>query len=226
MKYSLNSNEFDTIIPHLESSREELMNDIIVLFAEKRTEFGTGPSRALRNSGRVPGIIYGSIDKEPMAISLEGKEITKHYRKSNFISSVLELEIDNKKYKVLPQAVELHPITDLVNHIDFVYLNSNTQKLQVPIMYEGKEKALGVKRGGFFNIVKRTILLLCDASNIPQNITIDVTNMYVGQSLKASDLKLPKGCSIVGKTTGVIASIIGSKGKAADEEVVAAKPAS
>ena len=195
------------------------MNDTIVLFAEIRTEFGTGSSRALRNSGRVPGIIYGSINKEPIAISLERKEITKYYRKPNFISSVLELEIDNKKYKLLPQAVELHPTTDLVNHIDFVHLNVDTQKLQVPIVYEGKERALGVKRGGFFNIVKRTILLLCDANNIPKNITIDVTNMYVGQSLKASDLKLPEGCSIVGKTDGVIVSIIGSRGKATDEEV-------
>jgi large subunit ribosomal protein L25 len=58
------------------------MNDTITLFAEMRTEFGTGPSRALRNTGRVPGIIYGS-DKEPIAISLEGKEITKYYRKPN-----------------------------------------------------------------------------------------------------------------------------------------------
>jgi large subunit ribosomal protein L25 len=193
------------------------MNDTITLFAEMRTEFGTGPSRALRNTGRVPGIIYGS-DKEPIAISLEGKEITKYYRKPNFIATVFELEIGEKKYKVLPKAVDLHPITDLVNHIDFVHVNKDIQKLQVPIVYEGKERALGVKRGGFFNIIKRTITLLCDANNIPKNITFDVTNMYVGQSLKASDLKLPAGASIVGKTSGVIASIIGSRGSKSDEE--------
>jgi large subunit ribosomal protein L25 len=193
------------------------MNDTIVLFAEMRTEFGTGPSRALRNTGRVPGIIYGS-DKEPIAVSLEGKEITKYYRKPNFIATVFELEIGKKKYKVLPKAVDLHPITDVVNHIDFVHVNKDIQRLQVPIVYEGKERALGVKRGGFFNIVKRTITLLCDANNIPKNITVDVTNMYVGQSLKAADLKLPAGASIVGKTSGVIASIIGSRGSKSDEE--------
>lgn len=194
------------------------MNDTIVLFAEIRTEVGTGPSRALRNTGRVPAIIYGSKDEAPIAVSIEEKEITKFYRKPNFIATVFELELGEKKYKLLPKAVDLHPITDVVHHIDFVHLNKDTQKLQVPIVYEGKERALGVKRGGFFNIVKRTITLLCDANDIPKNITIDVTNMRVGQSLKFSDLKLPNGASIVGKTNGVIASIIGSRGSKSDEE--------
>lgn len=194
------------------------MNDTIVLFAEIRTEVGTGPSRALRNTGRVPAIIYGSKDEAPIAVSIEEKEITKYYRKPNFIATVFELELGEKKYKLLPKAVDLHPITDVVHHIDFVHLNKDTQKLQVPIVYEGKERALGVKRGGFFNIVKRTITLLCDANDIPKNITIDVTNMRVGQSLKFSDLKLPNGASIVGKTNGVIASIIGSRGSKSDEE--------
>jgi large subunit ribosomal protein L25 len=194
------------------------MNNTIALFAEIRTEVGTGSSRALRNAGRVPGIIYGSKDKAPIAVSIEEKEITKYYRKPNFIATVFELEIGDKKYKVLPKAVDLHPITDVVHHIDFVHLNEDTQKLQVPIVYEGKDRALGVKRGGFFNIVKRTVALLCDANNIPKNITIDVTNMRVGQSLKFSDLKLPNGASIVGKTSGVIATIIGSRGSKSDEE--------
>jgi len=207
----------------LQSAGEELMTDTVILFAEIREEFGTGPSRALRNNGRIPAIIYGRSNKEPIAISLEEKEITKYYRKPNFISSVIQLEIGKKKHKVLPKAVELHPIKDTVHHIDFVHLSNDVQKMPVPIVFEGKERAIGVKRGGFFNIVKRTITLLCDVNNIPKNITIDVSNMYVGQSLKVSNLNIPEGCTLTSKTDSVIASIIGSRGSKSEEEE---KPAS
>lgn len=60
----------------------------------------------------------------------------------------------SKTHKVLPKAVELHPITEIVRHVDFVHLKEKTQRMDVPIVYEGKKRALAVKRGGFFNIIK------------------------------------------------------------------------
>ena len=198
------------------------MSDVVELIATMREEVGTGPARALRREGMVPAIIYGS-GKKPLAIAIEEKEITKLYRKPNFISTVMEFDIGKKKYKVLPKAVELHPITDIVRHVDFIYLDNKIQKTEIPIVYEGKDRAIGVKRGGFFNIVKRTVLLQCPVENIPKNITIDVTGMYVGQSIKVTDLQLPAGCTLVRQSNYIIASIIGSRtGKAEAEETPAA----
>ena len=105
------------------------MSEALELAAEMRQEFGTGPARELRRSGKVPAIIYGK-GKDALAISIEEKEITKHYRKSGFISTVINIKIGTKAHKVLPKAVELHPITDIVRHVDFVYLDNKSQRME------------------------------------------------------------------------------------------------
>jgi large subunit ribosomal protein L25 len=196
------------------------MSELLELAAEMREKFGTGVARELRRKGMVPAMVYGA-GKEVLAVSIEEKEITKHYRKLGFSSTVIQIKVGSKTHKVLPKAVELHPITDIVRHVDFVHLEEKTQRMEVPVVYEGKERALGVKRGGFFNIIKRTITLLCDVNNIPKNINIDVTNMHIGQSLKAKSIKLPEGVQLASKNDFIMATIIGRKGsKSEDEEAV------
>lgn len=196
------------------------MSELLELAAEMREKFGTGVARDLRRKGMVPAMVYGA-GKEVLAVSIEEKEITKHYRKPGFISTVIQIKVGSKTHKVLPKAVELHPITDIVRHVDFVHLEEKTQRMEVPVVYEGKERALGVKRGGFFNIIKRTITLLCDVNNIPKNINIDVTNMHIGQSLKAKNIKLPEGVQLASKNDFIMATIIGRKGSKSEDEEAA-----
>ncbi|WPY01111.1 50S ribosomal protein L25 [Candidatus Trichorickettsia mobilis] len=200
------------------------MSEILTLPAETREQLGTGAARALRRNGMVPAIIYG-VGKKNLAIAILEKEITKLYRKPNFISTVIQLEVGGKKHKILPKAIELHPVTDMVRHVDFIYLDSKVQKLEVPIVFEGKERSVGVKRGGFFNIVKRTITLECEVNHIPACVTIDVSEMRVGASLKAKNIELPKGCKLFCKPDLIIASIIGNRGAKADDENAAAAKA-
>ncbi len=200
------------------------MSEIVVLKGEIRNKMGTGPARDLRRAGLIPATIYGN-KQEPMSVSLVEKDVTRLYRKHGFTSTLLEIEVDGKKHKVLPKAVDLHPITDLVRHADFLFVPAKgTQKVSVPIVYEGKERSLGVKRGGFFNIIKRRLELECPVGNIPLDIIIDVTNMPVATSLKVSNVKLPEGCSLVSKNDFVVASIIGRAGKV-DPDEAAATPA-
>lgn len=202
------------------------MSEMVVLAAESRDVLGTGSSRALRRSGMVPAVVYGNGGNNA-SVSIEEKEITKLYRKHGFTSTVIGIEIGGKVHKVLPKAIQLHPITDLVNHVDFVYLDKDVQKVDVPIVFEGKERAVGVKRGGFFNIIFRKITLNCPVDSIPQHILIDVSNMGIGASIVADRLKLPEGCSLATKSKLVIASITGRGGKAdASEEGAAGEQAS
>jgi large subunit ribosomal protein L25 len=197
------------------------MSEIVALSAEMREDLGTGPARALRRAGMVPGVVYGH-GKKSLNVSVEEKEITKLYRKPGFSTTVIQLEIGEKNHKVLPKVVDLHPIKDIVRHIDFVFLDSKHQKVKVPLVFEGKEKSLGVKRGGFFNMVRRSINLMCPSGNIPKNIVIDVNNMYIGQSIKASSIKLPEGCKLLDKADLVVASITGRGGKEDAEAAAAA----
>lgn len=201
------------------------MSEALTLAAELREELGTGASRALRKRGMVPATIYGA-GKEPLSISVEEKEITKYYRKPQYISQLFELEIGQKKYKVLPKAIQLHPITDIVSHVDFVFLESKMQKMHVPIIYLNKEGCLGVKRGGYFNTVKRFATILCPVGKLPRKIEIDVVAMPIGSSLKAKDLSIPEGAKLLENPNFVIASIVGKKGKSDEvDEATPAEPA-
>lgn len=193
-----------------------------LLAAKVREELGTGSARALRRQGIVPATVYGK-GKDPLSVGIEEKEITKLYRRKHFSSTVLEIEVNGKKHKVLPKAVSLHPITDIVNHADFVFLDDKKQKVDVPIVFEGKERCVGVKRGGFFNIIMRKLPLMCDVNSIPKEIVIDVVSMAVGDSIRSESIKLPEGTALATKKALVIASITGRGSKATEEEASSAE---
>lgn len=193
------------------------MTQILTITAEIRKEFGTGAARALRRKGMVPATIYGAGQK-PISIAIEEKEITKYYRKPQYISQLIEFEVGKNKYKVLPKAIDLHPINEIVRHADFVFLDKQMQKMQVPIVWTNKENCIGIKRGGYFNTVKRALTILCPVDKLPRKIEIDIKEMQIASSIKAKDAILPEGAKLMENPEFVIASIIGRKGKSEDTE--------
>lgn len=197
------------------------MSEVLSLTAQMREELGTGVSRALRRSGMVPATIYGG-GKSALSIAIEEKELTKYYRRPQYMSQVIQFEIGGKKHKVLPKDIQLNPITEVVSHADFVFLESKIQKMKVPIVYLNNEVSLGVKRGGYFNTIRRFLTILCPVENLPRKVEIDTINMPIGASIKAKDAVLPKGAKLVDNPEFVIASIVGKKGKADAEEEKAA----
>lgn len=188
------------------------MNEVVTLKAQLRTKSGTGPSRELRRNGMIPAIIYGP-NKDPIAIAIDEKEITKYYKRPLFLSQIFELDIDGIKYKVLPKTAELHLIKEMVTHVDFVFIEDKVQKLSVPIVYLNKTTSIGIKRGGYFNTVRRTLNISCPVKSLPRSIEIDVAKVRIGESIKASQAQLPEGAILLDNPNFVIASIIGKKGK-------------
>ncbi len=203
------------------------MSDVVSLIAQIREEVGTGASRSLRKKGMVPATIYGT-GKDALSIAIKEKEITKYYRKPQYMSQVFQLEIDSKtKHKVLPKDIQLNPITDVVSHADFIFLGNKMQKMKVPVVYLNNENSVGVKRGGYFNTVRRFLTILCPVENLPRKIEIDTVNMPIGKSIKAKEAVLPQGAKLLDNPEFVIASIIGKKGKAeAESEETVAKTSS
>lgn len=188
------------------------MSDVISLKAQLRTSVGTGSARELRRNGLIPSTIYGG-KSTPISIALEEKEITKFYKRPQYITQLFEFDVEGTKYNVLPKDIQMHPISDTPIHADFVLIESDFQKMFVPIVYQNKENCIGVKRGGYFNIVKRKIEILCPIQKLPRKIELDVTDMRIGRSIKAQELALPEGAKLLSNPKFVIASIIGKKGK-------------
>ena len=188
------------------------MSEALTLIANLREEVGTGASRALRRKGMVPATIYGA-GKQPLSIAIEEKEITKYYKRPQYISQLFEFEIGQKKYKALPQSIDLHPITEIVSHADFMFLEKEVQKMKVPVVYTNKETSIGIKRGGYFNTVKRSLSILCPITDLRRKIEVDVSAMQIGSSIKASSVSLPAGAVLLENPNLVIASIIGKRSK-------------
>jgi len=160
------------------------------LKAIKRESTSSGSTNRLRATGFIPAILYGG--KNPnQKISIEKKSVRDIIKSDNFLSKVLELDVEGKKEKVLPRDVAYHVVSEEPIHIDFMRVISGKKiVLEIPVKFINHPDSPGLKRGGVLNIVRRTVELKCPAESIPDDITIDLTGTDIGTSLKISSVKL------------------------------------
>ena len=194
----------------------------LVLKAEKREKLGSLEAKKIKRTGRIPAVIYsknGNIN-----LTIDAKEFEHEYFKGNSQTSVIELELDGKKIKVIAHQIELDPVSDRPVHVDF--LNCQESKLfraQPKLNFANQDKSPGLKKGGFLHIVLRKVEVICDNEKIiPEAIAIDVGVMHVGQKIRGADLHLPAGVKLAKKGTFLIASIIGRASKAEDDAAATA----
>ena len=171
------------------------------LKATKRETATSGQLSKLRNSGFIPGIVYGG--KDPNAkISIEKKFIKNILSSESFLSSVLDLDLDGNKLKVIPRDVAYNVISDEPIHIDFMRVVPGTKIiLEIPVKFINNSECPGLKVGGVLNIVRRKIELKCPAENIPEEIIVDLMGLEIGTSIKISSIKLPENVTptIIGR---------------------------
>jgi large subunit ribosomal protein L25 len=162
------------------------------LKATKRETVTGGQLNKLRESGLIPAILYGG--KDPNAkISIEKKIIKNVLNSDSFLSTVLELDIDGQKLKVIPRDVAYNVISDEPIHIDFMRVVSGTKIiLEIPVKFINDVDCPGLKVGGVLNIVRRKVELKCPAENIPEEIIVDLKGLEIGTSIKISSVKLPE----------------------------------
>ena len=160
------------------------------LEANIRENVTKGQLNDIRNSGNVPAIIYGGKDQN-QKISISKKLLKNLIAKENFLSSIIELKLDGKPQNVLPREVKYHILSDEPTHVDFLRVLPGVKiKIEVPVNFINHEKSPGLKRGGVLNIVRRKVELKCPSEKIPENLTIDLENVDIGESFKISSIKL------------------------------------
>ena len=155
-----------------------------------RNNKSKGQLNDIRNNGLVPAIIYGGKD-ENQKISISKKLLKTLIEKENFLSSIIALKIDGKTQNVLPREVKYHIINDEPTHVDFLRVLPGVHiKIEVPVNFINHEKSPGLKRGGVLNIVRRKVELKCPSEKIPENLTINLDGVDIGESFKISSVKL------------------------------------
>jgi large subunit ribosomal protein L25 len=191
----------------------------IVLKAEVREQVGSLASKKIKRQGLIPAVIYSK--EKNINISLNSRDFEQQFFKGVTLTSVIDLEIDNKKTRVIAHKIDLDPVSDRPVHIDFMLCENNKPIRAKPkINFSNQDKSPGLKKGGFLHIVARSLEVLCEGEkSIPQFIEADVGVLHVGSKFRADNLKLPNGVTLVKKGNFLIASIIG-RGKSEEEKVV------
>ena len=170
------------------------MSEQLTLAAETREQVGKGASRSLRREGRVPAVIYGN-KQDPISIHLEEKELMRALMTGHFMTSTVSITVGGKATLTLPKDVSFHAVTDRPVHVDFLRIGEHTTvHVSVPVVFTDEEESPGITKGnGVLNIVKHEIELVCDASQIPGEITVSLKGREIGDSIHISNIDLPKG---------------------------------
>lgn len=178
------------------------MSNTSELNAEIRSQHGKGHARRLRDTGKIPAVIYGA-DKAPESITLVHKDLAHALEDEGFYSRIITLKIDGKPSKVILKDLHRHVYKPKILHADFFRINEKEKlTMSVALHFLGGDVAPGVKAGGQVSNLMNEVEIRCLPGNLPEAIEVDISGMELDQTLHLTDLKVPEGVEIVALTQG------------------------
>ncbi len=198
------------------------MSDNTELMAQARDRVGKGAARELRRNKMVPAVIYGD-KKPPLSIALPYKDLTLRISGGGFMTTVVTIDVDGEKHRVLPKDFQLDVVRDFPLHVDFLRVSKKTiVTVEIPVQFINEEECPGLKAGGVLNIVRHTVECNSPADSIPDALVVDLSVYELGDSINISATTLPDGVepTITDRdfTIATIASPAGLKSE--DDDVV------
>ncbi|MBI4205096.1 MAG: 50S ribosomal protein L25/general stress protein Ctc [Betaproteobacteria bacterium] len=172
----------------------------IEVVAFPRTQQGTGASRRLRGSGRVPGVIYGA-NRPVQPVELDQQALLRHLKLEAFHASILDMTVDGGKEQVLLRDFQMHPWKPMVLHVDFQRIDKSRKiHMRVPLHFRNADICPGVKLGGgMVQHVMNEIEIQCLPDDLPEYIEVDLKDLQLGHSIHVGELPLPKGVEPISK---------------------------
>ncbi|MFO0232656.1 MAG: 50S ribosomal protein L25/general stress protein Ctc, partial [Burkholderiales bacterium] len=194
--------------------------------ATTRTAQGSGASRRLRRSGKVPGIVYGGT-ATPTAIELDHNPLYHSLRVEAFHSSILDMELDGNAERVLLRDVQWHAYKPLVMHIDFQRVAADQKiHVKVPLHYVNQEVSPAVKiSAAIVSHVLSEIDVTCLPAALPEFIEVDLSGLTAGHPIHLSDVTFPEGVTPVQAKENPVLVVATVKGGGGDADEPAAAPA-
>lgn len=165
----------------------------IILNVEVRERAGTGGAREARRAGKVPGILYGG-DKAPVPISVEERAFKKSLYTGKLLGHLVTLKYGEETQPVIAKDVQFDPVTDRPVHFDLMRVDEKgVIKIEVPVHFKNQDQCEAFRQGGSLEIVRHTIEIAVRADQIPEELVVDLTNHKLGDTIRISDVQLPKG---------------------------------
>ena len=159
------------------------------LQAVKREGRGKNEARRLRASGQIPAVVYGAEKGKAVEIAVDPKTLLRILHSESGVNTLIGLQVDGGDTRVLVKEYQLDPIDHKLLHVDFYQVAMDkTLTVTVPIVLKGE--ARGVKQqGGIVDFVHREIEIEVLPGDIPENITVDVSELMLHEGVRVRDLK-------------------------------------
>lgn len=204
------------------------MNQVTQVEAEPREEFGKNAARRLRRSGRIPAVLYGG-GGPAISVTVDPQQISQILVSEAGHNALFTLEIRGRApARVMIRDWTVDPVAGHLLHVDLVRVAKDTTlKVKVPIHITGEPKGVKVQ-GGIFEFVTREVEVECLPDDIPEHVTVDVTELMLGRNLRVSELPFSPKVKVMTDPTRVVAHVVAIKveeEKPAAEVAEAATPA-
>jgi len=168
----------------------------IVIEASVRERAGKGAARAIRREGRVPAVIYGD-KQDPVLVTFGYQDLMKHVQTGRFMSTLVDIDVNGEKTRAIARDIQFEPVRDFLQHVDFLRLGKGARiTVEIACNFINEEECPGLTQGGVLNVVRYEIELDCRATQIPDEIEIDLAGLEIGDGIHGSSLTLPEGAEL------------------------------
>ncbi|MBM3429182.1 MAG: 50S ribosomal protein L25 [Bacteroidetes bacterium] len=182
------------------------------LSGSPRENVGRQDASALRNAGRIPGVMYGGTEQVHFSVS----EIDMNKIMGMSDTLQINLSLGDKTYSSILQEVQRHPVTDKIVHVDFLELvPGKAVKTSLPVRVTGNSE--GVKSGGRLAINYRKVRIFGKPEALPNDITVDITNLKIGDMVRVREVSVP-GCTLLEAEASAIVAIQATRASIAAEQ--------
>jgi large subunit ribosomal protein L25 len=198
------------------------MKTDITVAAEARASRGKNQARRTRRSGFIPGVVYGAY-KDPVAVSVSPRQISGILHSKTGHNTIFNLNVEGgENTPVMLVDEQYDPVKGHLLHVDLKRIDLTKRiRVAVPVASLGEPK--GVKQqGGLLEIITREVEIECLPDDIPEQFTVDVSELLIGQSKRAADIQFSGSMKLVSPPDAVIAHCVALKVVAEPEPVEAA----
>ena len=193
------------------------MKNDITITAKPRQTRGKNEARRLRVQGLTPGVVYGA-GSESVAVAVNPREVAKILHSKSGHNTIFNLAVDGSTTPVMIVDYQNDPVRDSLLHVDLKRIDLTKRILvKIPVIVTGEPKVVKLQ-GGLLEVIKREIEIECLPNEIPEGFTVDVTELMIGQNLRAGAIPLTESQKLMSSPDQVIAHVIALK---AEEEVAA-----
>ncbi|CAN5126899.1 MAG: 50S ribosomal protein L25 [Euzebyales bacterium] len=184
------------------------MAERVPLTAARRVGSGKGEARSLRREGRVPAVAYGA-DLDPTPVSVDERELYHVLHTDAGQNAIIRLDVEGDEHLAMARELQRHPVRRDVLHVDFVTVNQRIKvHVDIPIHLEGAEDAPGADEGGVVEQSLFSLPINVLPLEVPDSVTLDVSDMQVGDVKRVEDLDLAEGVDVLEDAETSVVSVV------------------